>query len=85
MHGRDENGCKILIGYPEGKISFGRTRPRWERNIRLDLREIGWEGVDWFHLALNMDQWRALVEHGNGSSGSIKGSNFLSSCVTVDY
>jgi hypothetical protein len=31
---------------------------RWEDNIRMDLREIGWEGVDWMHLAQDRDQWQ---------------------------
>jgi hypothetical protein len=33
----------------------------WEDNIRMDLREIGWEGVDWMRLAEDRDQWRAVV------------------------
>jgi len=34
---------------------------RWEDNIRMDLRDIGWKGVEWIHLAQDMDRWRALV------------------------
>jgi len=45
------NAYKILVGKPEGKKPRGRHRRRWEGNIRLDLREIGREGVDWIHLA----------------------------------
>jgi hypothetical protein len=37
------------------------ARRRRKDNIRMDLREIGWEGVDWMHVAQDMDQWRALV------------------------
>jgi hypothetical protein len=44
--GDTRNAYKILVGKPEGKRPFGRPRRRWEDNIRLDLREIGWEGVD---------------------------------------
>jgi hypothetical protein len=36
-------------------------RCRWEDNIKMDLREIGWEGVDWMHLAWDRDHWRAVV------------------------
>jgi len=36
----------ILVGKPEGKRPCGRPMHRWEDNIRMDLREIGWEGVD---------------------------------------
>jgi hypothetical protein len=41
-------------------------------NIKMDLREIGWDGMDWIHLAQDRDQWRALVNNGNEPSGSIK-------------
>jgi hypothetical protein len=40
---------------------FKRPRLRWYDHIRMYLREIGWEGVEWMHLARNRDQWRALV------------------------
>jgi hypothetical protein len=52
---------KILVRQPEGKRPLGIPRHRWEDNIRMDLREIGWEGVDWIHLAQDTVQWRALV------------------------
>jgi hypothetical protein len=45
----------------DGKKSLGRPRCRSEANIRIDLRETGWEGVDWIHLTVNRDQWSALV------------------------
>jgi hypothetical protein len=40
---------------------LGRSRRRWEDTIRMDLREIRWEGVNWIHLAQDRDQWRAVV------------------------
>jgi hypothetical protein len=46
---------------PERKRSLERRRRRWENNIRIDLREMGWEVVDWIHLAQDRDQWLALV------------------------
>jgi hypothetical protein len=52
---------KILVGMPEGKRPLGRPRRRWVDNIKMDLREIEWDGVDWIDLAQNRDQWRALV------------------------
>jgi hypothetical protein len=52
---------KILIGKPERKKTFGKPRRRWEDNIRMDLWDKGWGGVDWSHLAQYMDQWRAVV------------------------
>jgi hypothetical protein len=51
----------ILVGKPEGKRPFGRHKHRWEDNIRMDLRQIGWEGVDWIHLVQDREQWWALV------------------------
>jgi hypothetical protein len=55
------NTYRILVGKPEEKRPLGRLRRKWEDNIRMDLREIGWGGVDWIDLAQNRDQWRALV------------------------
>jgi hypothetical protein len=52
---------KILVRKPEGKRPLGRPRNGWDDNIRMELRERGWEGVDWTHLAQERDQWRALV------------------------
>jgi hypothetical protein len=52
---------RILIGRPEGKRPLGRPRRRWERNIKMDLREIGINGVNWIHLAQDRVQWRACV------------------------
>jgi hypothetical protein len=71
------NAYKIVIGTAEGKRPRGRCRRRWEDNIRMDLREIRWEGVDWMHLAQDRGQWRAFMKKGNESSGSVKGGEFL--------
>jgi hypothetical protein len=49
------------MGKPEGKRPLGRARRRWVNNIKMDLREIGWGGMDWIDLAQDRDQWRALV------------------------
>jgi hypothetical protein len=50
-----------LVRKPEGKRSLERPRLRWVDNIKMDLREIGWDGRDWTELAQDRDQWRALV------------------------
>jgi hypothetical protein len=66
------NPNKILVRKPEGKrpLRYPRHRwednrldpgCRWEDNIKMDLREIEWEGVDWMHLAWHRDQWWDLV------------------------
>jgi hypothetical protein len=59
--GEKRNAYRILVGKPEGKRQLGRPRRRWEDNIRMDLREIGWSGMDWINVAQDRDQWRALV------------------------
>jgi hypothetical protein len=51
----------ILAGKPEGKRPLGRPRCRWNYNIKMNLREIGWGGMDWTDVAQDRDQWRALV------------------------
>jgi hypothetical protein len=47
----------ILVGKPEGKRSLGRPRCRWEDNIRMYLREIGWEHVNCINLFQDRGQW----------------------------
>jgi hypothetical protein len=51
----------ILVGKPEGKRPLGRTRHRWVDNIKMELREIGWDSKDWIDLAQDRDKLRALV------------------------
>jgi hypothetical protein len=53
----------ILVGKPQGKRPIGRPRRRWldRPNIKMDLREIGWDGMEWIDLGQDSDQWRALV------------------------
>jgi hypothetical protein len=59
--GEIRNVYGILVGKPEGKRPVGRPRHVWEGNIRMDLREVGWAGVEWMHLANNRDEWWDLV------------------------
>jgi hypothetical protein len=54
--GEMTNAYRILVGEPEGKRPLGRFTHRWEDNIKMYLRETGWEGVDWMHLAQNRYQ-----------------------------
>jgi hypothetical protein len=48
--GEKRNVYRILVGKPEGKRQLGRPRRRWVDNIKMDLREIGWDGVEWIGL-----------------------------------
>jgi hypothetical protein len=59
--GETRNAYRILVGKPEGKGSLGRPRRRLVDDIKMDLIEIGWNGMDWIELAQDRDQWRALV------------------------
>jgi hypothetical protein len=59
--GEKKNAYRILVGMPKGKRPLGRSRRRWEDNIKMDLREVGWCGVDWIDLAEDRDQWMAFV------------------------
>jgi hypothetical protein len=52
---------RVLVGKPEGKRPRGRPRRRWEENIKMDLQEDGFGGMDWMELAQDRDRWFALV------------------------
>jgi hypothetical protein len=62
---------RILEGMLGGKRPVGRLRLRWVYNIKMNLTEIGCDGLDWIDLAQDREQWRTC-EHGNEPSGSIK-------------
>jgi hypothetical protein len=55
--GEMRNVYKILVGKPEEKRQLKRPGLTWDDNIRISLREIQWEGVDWIHLAQGRVQW----------------------------
>jgi hypothetical protein len=50
------------VGKSEGKRIIGKLRCRWVDNTQMDLREIGWDGMNWTDLAQDRDQWRAVVK-----------------------
>jgi len=52
---------RVFVGKHEGRRPLGRPRRRWENNIRMDLREVGYGCVDWMELAQDRDRWRAIV------------------------
>ena len=58
---------------------LGRPRYRWEDDVKVDLQEVGCEGMDWINLTQDMDRWRALVtcECGNETSDFVKRGEFL--------
>jgi hypothetical protein len=52
---------RVLAGKTEGKKPLGRPRRRWENNIKMDLQEVGWGGMDWADPAQDRVRWRAVV------------------------
>ncbi|KAJ4449577.1 hypothetical protein ANN_00979 [Periplaneta americana] len=80
------NAYRVLVGRPEGKRPLERRRRRWEDNIKMDLREVGYDDKDWINLAQDRDQWRAYVrvamnlrKIGGGGGGGGGGSSSSSS------
>jgi hypothetical protein len=59
--GEGRGAYKILVGRPEGRRPLGRPRRRWEDNIKMDLQEVRWRGMDWIDMAQDRDRWWALV------------------------
>jgi hypothetical protein len=56
-----KNAYGLLVGKPEEKRPLGRPKCRWEDNIKMDLGEIGWCGMDWANPTLDWDQWRSYL------------------------
>jgi hypothetical protein len=50
--GEKRNASMIMVGKPEGKRPLGRPRRRYTDNIKMNLKEIGWDGMDWINLAV---------------------------------
>jgi ribosome biogenesis protein Nip4 len=59
--GKVRGTYNILVGRSEARRPLGRPKRRWEDNIKIELREIGFGDVNWIHLAEDRDRWRALV------------------------
>ncbi|KAJ4443813.1 hypothetical protein ANN_05594 [Periplaneta americana] len=70
--GESRNAYRVLVGRPEGKRPLGRPIRRWEDNIKMDLREVGYDDREWINLAQDRDQW--LMWGGNEPPGSLKAS-----------
>jgi hypothetical protein len=58
--GQGRDVYRILVGRPEGKRPLGRPRRRWDENIKLELREKGFDGEHWIRLARDRVQWRVF-------------------------
>jgi hypothetical protein len=77
--GEMRNAYKILIGNHEGKRPLGGSRHKREDNVRVNLREIDWEWVNWIHLAQVRNQWRAVLNMVMNLRVPSKAGNFLTS------
>jgi hypothetical protein len=76
MLGEKRNVYNNSVRKPERMRRLGRPRRRWENNVRMDLRETGWEVVDWIHRAQGQGPMAGCCEHGNEPSGPIKSEKF---------
>jgi hypothetical protein len=79
------NAYRILVGKPEGKRPLGRPRRKWVENIKIDLREVGWDDVDWIDLAQDTDQWRALLYTVMNLRVPYNAGKFLSGCTIGSF
>jgi hypothetical protein len=75
--GERRGAYRDLVGKPEERRPLGRPRRRWENNIKMDLPEVGWGGMDWINLAQDRGQLAGSCEYGYEPSGSIKCGEFL--------
>lgn len=83
MGGRG-TACSVFVGQPEGKRPLGRTKHGWEVNTKMDLKEIGFECVDWIDMAQNKDKSQAVVNMVMYLHAPQAG-NFLTSCGTSSF
>jgi hypothetical protein len=76
--GERRGAYRFLVRKHEETRPLGRPRRRWEDNIKMDVQEVGWRGMDWIDLAQKRDRrWAGSRECGNEHSGSIKFGQFL--------
>jgi hypothetical protein len=73
------------VGKREEKRPLATPRRRWVDNIKMDLREIKWGGMEWTDLAQNKDQWRALINTVMNLRVPYNFGRILSSCATGGF
>jgi hypothetical protein len=82
---KKRNACRILVGKTGGKRPLGKRRRRWLDNIKIDLRVIGLNGLDWIDLAQDMDQWRDFVNTVINLRVPQNARKFLSGCTVGGF
>jgi hypothetical protein len=75
----------LLWESQKDETPLGRSRGRWEDNIKMDPREIRWGGVDWIDLAQDREEWRALLNTIINLRVSLNVGKFLSSCANGGF
>jgi hypothetical protein len=83
--GAKRNAYRILVGKPEGKSPLQKPRCRWVDNIKIDLREIGWDDMDWIDLAQDKDHWGAPVNTVMNLRVPENAGKFLSGCIIGSF
>lgn len=73
------NACRVLIGKPKLNRLLGRPMHRWEGNVKMDLKDLQWKGVDWMYLAQNWDKWWILVNTVVNCDVPLSVKNFVTS------
>jgi hypothetical protein len=84
-NGEERGVYRVLVGKPEGKRPLGRPRRRWEDNIKMDLQDVGFGGMDWVGLAQDRDRWRAIVNAVMNLRVQQNAGNFLTSYKPVSF
>jgi hypothetical protein len=59
--GEGRGAYRVLVGRLEGNRPLGRPRHRWEDNIKMYLKEVGWRVIEWIDMPQDRDRWRAVV------------------------
>lgn len=83
MHGERRNAYRALVRKPKEKRPLGRPGHRWENTTEMNLRETGWDGMDWVHPAQDRDQWRPLDNMVMNLRIPYNVGNFLGSSLLV--
>jgi hypothetical protein len=76
---------RVWMEKPQGKWPLGRHKHRWENNIKMDLQEVGLEGMDWIDVVQYRDSWRALLNEVTNIRVPYDPGNLLTSCEPINF